>query len=100
MGRWPRWRDVRRVLSGRFAGRIWQCLVDFGAAHDPHAARYAEEARQADEEKRPEPQGPPPGHPERVRDDVPLSDLERRLARELWPAPPGHAPGEWAPGSG
>ncbi|WP_385626588.1 DUF6059 family protein [Streptomyces sp. SudanB135_2055] len=26
---------------------------------------------------------PPPGHPERVRDDMPLTDLERRLAREL-----------------
>ncbi|WMI61479.1 DUF6059 family protein [Streptomyces rochei] len=26
---------------------------------------------------------PPPGHPERVRDDMPLTDLELRLAREL-----------------
>ncbi|WP_449479618.1 DUF6059 family protein [Streptomyces rochei] len=26
---------------------------------------------------------PPPGHPERERDDMPLTDLERRLAREL-----------------
>ncbi|MFB7589187.1 DUF6059 family protein [Streptomyces sp. NPDC056169] len=27
--------------------------------------------------------GPPPGHPERLRFDVPLSELEARLAREL-----------------
>ncbi|MFE0388007.1 DUF6059 family protein [Streptomyces bungoensis] len=27
--------------------------------------------------------GPPPGHPERLRDDIPLTPLERRLRREL-----------------
>lgn len=27
--------------------------------------------------------GPPPGHPERLRNDVPLTPLERRLRREL-----------------
>ncbi|MFF3329621.1 DUF6059 family protein [Streptomyces sp. NPDC002888] len=27
--------------------------------------------------------GPPPGHPERLRDDIPLTPLERRLSREL-----------------
>ncbi|MFD3664705.1 DUF6059 family protein [Streptomyces sp. NPDC058659] len=27
--------------------------------------------------------GPPPGHPERLCVEVPLSDLERRLARQL-----------------
>jgi hypothetical protein len=26
---------------------------------------------------------PPPGHPERLRQDIPLSPLERRLRREL-----------------
>ncbi|MFG2134405.1 DUF6059 family protein [Streptomyces sp. NPDC048751] len=27
--------------------------------------------------------GPPPGHPERLRDDIPLTALELRLSREL-----------------
>lgn len=27
--------------------------------------------------------GPPPGHPERLRPDIPLSDLERAIAGEL-----------------
>ncbi|MFE4263113.1 DUF6059 family protein [Streptomyces sp. NPDC056883] len=30
--------------------------------------------------------GPPPAHPERLREDVPLSEEELLLARELWPA--------------
>ena len=30
--------------------------------------------------------GPPPAHPERLCEDVPLSDQERLIARELWPA--------------
>lgn len=31
--------------------------------------------------------GPPPLHPERLRTDLPLTALERRLARELAPVP-------------
>ncbi|MET9258099.1 DUF6059 family protein [Streptomyces sp. NPDC048182] len=31
--------------------------------------------------------GPPPGHPERLCAEVPLSELERALAGEVWPAP-------------
>ncbi|MBE4741620.1 MULTISPECIES: DUF6059 family protein [Streptomyces] len=33
--------------------------------------------------------GLPPGHPERLRTDLPLSPLERRLARELAVPAPG-----------
>ncbi|MFG2754451.1 DUF6059 family protein [Streptomyces xanthophaeus] len=29
--------------------------------------------------------GPPDAHPERLCEDVPLSEQEQRLARELWP---------------
>lgn len=35
-------------------------------------------------------QDPPPGHPERLRTDLPLSPLERRLARELTALTPHH----------
>lgn len=39
--------------------------------------------------------GPPPGHPERLCEHVPLSRQERRLAREVWPElyPEQSAPG-------
>lgn len=30
--------------------------------------------------------GPPPAHPERLREDVPLSEQELLLVREVWPA--------------
>ncbi|MEV7347034.1 DUF6059 family protein [Streptomyces sp. NPDC093544] len=30
--------------------------------------------------------GPPPAHPERLREDVPLSPQELLLVREVWPA--------------
>jgi hypothetical protein len=117
MRRWPRLRDVRRALSDHVVRRLWQSLVDFGAAHDPHAARYADEARHADDQQnadderhaddrqyadgeRPSrqcPGGPPPAHPERVREDVPLSAVELRIARELWPTHSERQPERRAP---
>ncbi|MFG1811927.1 DUF6059 family protein [Streptomyces sp. NPDC049040] len=41
--------------------------------------------------------GPPPAHPERLCEDVPLSRQERRLAHEVWPA---YYPERSAPGAG
>lgn len=118
MRRWPRLRAARRALSDYVVRRLWQSLVDFGAAHDPYAARYADEARYADDEEnadgkryggeqyggaeRPPRQclvGPPPAHPERVREDVPLSALEQCIARELWPTHSEPHPDRRAPDS-
>jgi hypothetical protein len=92
MRRWPRLRGTRRALSDFVVRRLWQSLVDFGAAHDPHAARYAD-----DEPPRQCPGGPPPGHPERVREDVPLSAVELRIARELRPTRSERHSGRRAP---
>lgn len=82
MRRWPRLRGARRALSDHLVRRLWRSLVDFGVAYDPHAARYDDGPP-----PRRRPGGPPPAHPERVREDVPLSAVELRIARDLWPAP-------------
>ncbi|GHD53074.1 hypothetical protein GCM10010335_66150 [Streptomyces galbus] len=75
-------RGGRRALSDYFVRQLWLSLVDFGAAHDPFAAQYADR----EQSPRQRPGGPPPAHPERVREDVPLSEEELRILRELWPA--------------
>ncbi|WP_406425440.1 hypothetical protein OH809_42140 [Streptomyces sp. NBC_00873] len=77
---------------------LWRSLVVFGSIYRgptvlhelsasssaPHAegpfARYARGGSQM-----PGPGGPPPAHPERLCEDLPLSEAERLLARELWP---------------
>ncbi|KOV58608.1 DUF6059 family protein [Streptomyces sp. MMG1121] len=73
---------ARRTLADYLVRRLWQSLVAFGAAHDPFVHLAGEE----DEPLRQRPGGPPPSHPERLRQDVPLSAEELRILRELWPA--------------
>ncbi|MDG9720163.1 DUF6059 family protein [Streptomyces sp. DH24] len=84
MRRWLR--NGRRALADYFVRRLWQSLVAFGAAHDPFAAQYAED----EQPPRQRPGGPPPAHPERLREDVPLTAEELRILRELWPAHTEH----------
>jgi Family of unknown function (DUF6059) len=66
-------------VSGDFLGRIlrklFEALIAFGQhwVHMPPSDPCG--------------WGPPAGHPERLRADVPLSDLERWLTRELGPLP-------------
>ncbi|MEU3902092.1 DUF6059 family protein [Streptomyces sp. NPDC045251] len=79
MKRWLR--GARRALSDYLVRRLWESLVAFGAAHDPFVHHVG-----ATEPLRQRPGGPPPAHPERVREDVPLSEEELRILRELWPA--------------
>ncbi|MGW8066198.1 DUF6059 family protein [Streptomyces ziwulingensis] len=82
----------------RFVRGLWEGLVTYGRLCAGGEGTPCEEARPQEarpQEVRPRevrprevrPWGvwgdPPPGHPERVRGDVPLTDLERRLAREL-----------------
>ncbi|MDT0612736.1 DUF6059 family protein [Streptomyces lancefieldiae] len=70
MGRWCPRRFVRGLWEGLVAyGRL--CVVG-------ETAPYEEEVRPKALWRH-----PPPGHPERLRPDLPLTDLERRLAREL-----------------
>ncbi|MGW0877397.1 DUF6059 family protein [Streptomyces sp. NPDC002740] len=68
---------------------LLHCLTVFGALYvGPLAHQYATPApaqrlpaRAAGTRA-----GPPPAHPERLRADIPLSEEERRHAREVWPA--------------
>ncbi|MFI5687557.1 DUF6059 family protein [Streptomyces sp. NPDC051636] len=73
--------DGRRALADCLVRRLWVSLVAFGAAHDPLVHLAGEELP-----PRQRPAGPPPAHPERLREDVPLSREELRILRELWPA--------------
>ncbi|MFB7502310.1 DUF6059 family protein [Streptomyces broussonetiae] len=87
MKRWLR--RGRRTLADYLVLRLWQSLVAFGAAHDPFVHLMDHE----DEPPRQRPGGPPPAHPERLREDVPLSAEELRILRELWPAAYAEHPG-------
>ncbi|MBL1087377.1 hypothetical protein JK359_36430 [Streptomyces actinomycinicus] len=74
-------RGGRRALADYVVRRLWQSLVAFGAAHDPFVHHAGEE-----QPPRQRPGGPPLAHPERLREDVPLSKEELRILREVWPA--------------
>jgi hypothetical protein len=73
---------------------VWYGLMDFGRT------MYAPMGGLKDPEEQRRPprsvalgrNGLPPGHPERLRPDLPLSDLERLLARELFPYHSPHHP--------
>ncbi|MEU9880859.1 DUF6059 family protein [Streptomyces phaeochromogenes] len=81
---------------------VWQSLICVGALHTGPAVYYYAVPRLAptghthDPFARYAPDGLhlvagapsslPPGHPERVRTDLPLSETERQLAGELCPA--------------
>ncbi|MFD9393234.1 DUF6059 family protein [Streptomyces sp. NPDC060000] len=84
----------RRALTARCLRPLWRSLVTLGAVQsDPLVHYYALYAPVQDLDPHdlfarhePEPCGPPPGHPERLRPDLALTAQERRLDRELWPA--------------
>ncbi|MET8447935.1 DUF6059 family protein [Streptomyces sp. NPDC005209] len=62
----------------RFVRSLWDGLVVYGlliVCGETSPYEYA--GRRAPWQQ------PPPGHPERLRADVPLSEFERRLEREL-----------------
>jgi|EndMetStandDraft_5_1072996.scaffolds.fasta_scaffold02415_6 hypothetical protein len=67
-------RRVRRAARA-LAARVWQCLVAAGAVHMAGETARADATRML--------HGPPPGHPERLRPDLPLTALERALLKEL-----------------
>ncbi|MCX4816697.1 MULTISPECIES: DUF6059 family protein [unclassified Streptomyces] len=80
MGRVPR--GGRRALADYVVRRLWLSLVAFGASYEPLAQQAAQPGRRPVQR----PGGPPPAHPERLREDVALSEQEVRILRELWPA--------------
>ncbi|MCK1822208.1 hypothetical protein MTQ10_22005 [Streptomyces sp. XM83C] len=70
-------RRVRRAVRALAAG-VWECLVSFGSLQAAGGFGQDDGARPLSE--------PPPGHPERLRPDVPMTALERALLKELDPA--------------
>ncbi|MGV9351390.1 DUF6059 family protein [Streptomyces spiralis] len=72
----PGARRLRRFTRA-LAAQVWHGLVAAGTMYFASEAARAE-ARLLD--------APPPGHPERLRPDLPLTALERALQRELDPA--------------
>ncbi|MEU9145952.1 DUF6059 family protein [Streptomyces sp. NPDC048349] len=75
----------RPSLARRWAGVVWQGLISFGTLH-----MHGETLR-AEAEPRPVPLGgPPPGHPERLCPELPLSPVERALFRDLQARGPVH----------
>ncbi|MGR4880112.1 DUF6059 family protein [Streptomyces sp. LARHCF249] len=82
----PGRRFRRSSLARRWAGVVWDGLVSFGTLH-----MHGETLRAAEPEPTPLPlDGPPPGHPERLRPDVPFSPVERALLRDLQAPGPVH----------
>ncbi|MGW2835930.1 DUF6059 family protein [Streptomyces sp. NPDC001286] len=67
-------RRLRRAARA-LASCVWQCLVAAGAVQMAGETARADAARLL--------HAPPPGHPERLRPDVPLTALERSLLRDL-----------------
>ncbi|MEW1648361.1 DUF6059 family protein [Streptomyces sp. NPDC091219] len=75
-------RGGRRALADYVVRRLWLSLVAFGASYEPIAQQPGPHGRRAAQR----PGGPPPAHPERLREDVELSEQEVRILRQLWPA--------------
>jgi uncharacterized protein DUF6059 len=78
--------EIRRIAVDRLLRPVWNGLVASGMLYV--AGETARTAPLA-----PPLAGPPEGHPERVRTDVPLTAEERVLARRLpplrWPEQEG-----------
>lgn len=88
----------RQALAHYCLRPLWRSLVAFGSIYSgpavfheltasssaPHEGPFARYARGGPQ--LPGPAGPPPAHPEQLREDLALSETERLLARELWPA--------------
>ncbi|GGX93451.1 DUF6059 family protein [Streptomyces fructofermentans] len=88
-------------LMDRFLRSLWHSLVAFGSvycgpvvhqelmasARAGHTGPpFARPARSATRPASLRGAGPVSGHPERLCEDLPLSETERLLARDLWPA--------------
>lgn len=69
---------MRRFGPRRFLRALWDGFVVFGLLHALGESQPDDLTR-----RRAVYDEPPPGHPERLRSDLPLTALERRLAREL-----------------
>ncbi|MEV7415207.1 DUF6059 family protein [Streptomyces sp. NPDC089919] len=67
--------DPRRLVRA-----LWEGLVVLGRLH---VTGGREEHEAAPARRRPVYDCPPAGHPERLRPEVPLSPVERRLSRHL-----------------
>ncbi|MGX1915406.1 DUF6059 family protein [Streptomyces phaeochromogenes] len=106
------WCGGRQALADYCLRPLWRSLVLYGSIHvdptvghgllasssSPHAEDpFARNARGGTQLLPPGPDGPPPAHPERLCKDLPLSETERLLARELWPA---YGTGRRAPDGG
>ncbi|MFE6894361.1 DUF6059 family protein [Streptomyces sp. NPDC057694] len=98
MRRWLR--AGRALLTCRFLRSAWRSLKITGAVQTgPWMYHFVTSA------STPEPGplapsahfGPPPGHPERLRPDLPLTEEESSLDRELWPAHDGVRPPDEGP---
>ncbi|MEV0263763.1 DUF6059 family protein [Streptomyces sp. NPDC050617] len=89
---------IRHRVAGRLLRPLWRSLweglVAFGTLHvtgqmPPPVRTVARTEHSAPPQSPPQSPpslaGPPPGHPERVRADVPLTAQERRLADRLPP---------------
>ncbi|MCX5335418.1 MULTISPECIES: DUF6059 family protein [unclassified Streptomyces] len=76
-------RSGGRWLKNRCLWPLWWSLAAFAATH-MDAAMF-DTAATGLPVLPPGVGGPPPAHPERLRADLPLTEQERLLARELWP---------------
>ncbi|SEG93626.1 hypothetical protein SAMN05216223_12834 [Actinacidiphila yanglinensis] len=78
----------RRRLRA-LARAIMRTLISYGSLYvaDPEGKATLGDmlARGPERDAPPPPDDPRPGHPERIRPDIPLTELERRLSRELFP---------------
>lgn len=89
-------RMIRRCLRP-----VWRALASYGAIYiGPEAVKALDPPRSPARSRSrlvryargrflvlpPGVGGPPPAHPERLREDVPLSPQELLLAGEVWPA--------------
>jgi hypothetical protein len=98
-----------RTRAERWLRELWRSLVAYGATcvgptacleallyAAPAASVHDPLVLLARADLAPGAGGPPPAHPERLREDVPLSRTERLLASELWPAyySSRHTPGD------
>ncbi|MFF7451808.1 MULTISPECIES: DUF6059 family protein [unclassified Streptomyces] len=94
-------RGVLRMTVSRCLRPLWRGLAAHGALYvGPEAMQAMEPPRSASRSQNrlvryaqnrflvlpPGVGGPPTAHPERLREDVPLSPQERLLVREVWPA--------------
>ncbi|MEU5184785.1 DUF6059 family protein [Streptomyces longwoodensis] len=94
-----------RTRAERWLRELWRSLVTYGATcvgptacleallyAAPAASVHDPLVLLARADRAPGAGGPPPAHPERLRQDVPLTPTERLLASELWPAYYGPRP--------